>query len=147
MLPLPLLIIDVCLLGLVQVDFYRAELRNIIVFVVFPEGVGQERGLFAIWSIFIFVRSCRDIGHSHLKSLHGLVIFEGDHVEGAVEYFLMLCSQVQELILCMNILRVETLMKERTMFGHLLKTNELPAGHTDIMPWAIGVVHDPIVVK
>jgi hypothetical protein len=47
----------------------------------------------------------------------------------------------------MNILRIQTLMKERTMFGHLLKANKLPAGHTYIMPWAIGVIHDPIVVK
>ena len=128
-------------------DFHCAELRDVVVFVVLPKGVGKERRLFAIWSIFILVRTSRDIGHSHLESLHGLVIFEGDHVEGAIEYFLMLCSQIQELVLCMNILRVETLMKERTMFGHLLKANELPAGHTDIMPRAIGVVHDPIVVK
>jgi hypothetical protein len=127
--------------------FNRAELRDVIVFVVLPKSVGQERRFLAVRSIFILVRACRDIGHSHLKSLHGLVIFEGDHIEGAIEYFLMFCSQVQELILCMNILRVETLMKESTMFGHLLEANELPAGHTDIMPRAIGVIHDPIVVK
>jgi hypothetical protein len=59
----------------------------------------------------------------------------------------MLCSQIQELVLCMNILRIETLMKERTMFGHLLEANKLPAGHTYIVPRPIGVIHDPIVVK
>ena len=33
------------------------------------------------------------------------------------------------------------------MLGHLLQANKLPAGHTYIVPWPIGVIHDPIIVK